>query len=71
MKEDKVKLPEMVAGWLIYCKGMLLSLDFALNQYSNGAEEETVQKLSSWFEEDGNVDLFKYAWDNGFEIVSA
>ena len=70
MKEKKVKLPEMVAGWLLHCKGMLLSLDFALRQYSEGAEEETAQKLSSWFEENGNIELFKCAWDNGFEMVS-
>ena len=47
-------LPEVVAGWLNHCKMMKLSLNFALNEYYEGANTQIAIDLDNWFSESDN-----------------
>lgn len=61
-------LPEVVAGCLNHCKMMKLSLNFALNEYYEGANTQIAIDLDNWFSKSDNKERFKLAWNNGFEI---
>lgn len=61
-KSQKVKVPQFVADWIEYCRGLGYSLYQSMELVHENAE------IKKWFIFVDNQDLFARAWLDGYEV---
>ena len=69
---EKVKVPQVVADWIKYCKNTFLSLARALMieevDFYNYANQEDHSRLIDFFGSGINQETFARAWLDGYEV---
>ena len=70
-KSQKVKVPQVVADWIEYCKFTHVDLQHALIvgdvYFYNYANQKDFSKLKEFLETENNQELFARAWLDGYE----
>lgn len=71
-EQQKVVVPQFVAGWIKYCKFTGVNLYHALEMgdlyFCNYANQKDYSKLKEFFEVEENQELFARAWLDGYEV---
>lgn len=71
-EQQKPVVPQFVADWIEYCKNMCLSLVRALMveeiDFYNYANQEDLSRLTDFFSDGKNQDIFARAWLGGYRV---
>lgn len=69
---EKVKIPQFVADWIKYCKNTNVSIARALLvgevDFYNYANQKDLSRLTDFFSDGKNQELFARAWLDGYEV---